>query len=610
MYVFIAAIICTVLGVLPLLVNKKVKAAIYTGVISLWLVWGILYLSTPSTVYPLGGIPGFMVFLLWIAAAIIDAILEGKFTYVAFFPIFTALIYMGSCTLGSGMFRASDYKNMIGTMEERVWTQDVQPKDPKHMRMSTTENAVYLAKKVLGEAGAVGSQFQISEGLMTLQRINNELWYVVPLDYGGISVWTSTDGVPGYIMVHGEDPHRPAVLKMLPDKEKMQYTPGAFFWNELERHLRNSGFLNTGLVDYTFEIDENGKAWWVVTAYKPTIMWSGEKITGVVIVDPASGDPEFFPQDKIPDWVDRAVPRSFIENYLTWSGKYVHGWKNTWWGGRGITQPETPNLIYGSEGQADWVTGITSQSSKDDSLIAVVYTNSRTGQSVRYAVRGGSTDAAVLDAVNKNSHVEYKKLHGVDPQLYNVYGTMASVVPLLNESHAFQGVAIVSINNIQTVAVGNDQYEALREYEKLIMRGGQQVVLDKERVLKKIEGVVDRRNQEALNSGTTYYLHLKEVPHIFTGGAGELSVKLPLTQAGDRVVIEYYDSDRDVVPMHAFENLSLPLTQTGAQKEVRAKNVQEREKQEAKQDTDTIREGIKDLTPEQLQELKKHIPKK
>ncbi|OGF27566.1 hypothetical protein A2303_02760 [Candidatus Falkowbacteria bacterium RIFOXYB2_FULL_47_14] len=379
MYVFIAAIICTVLGVLPLLVNKKVKAAIYTGVISLWLVWGILYLSTPSTVYPLGGIPGFMVFLLWIAAAIIDAILEGKFTYVAFFPIFTALIYMGSCTLGSGMFRASDYKNMIGTMEERVWTQDVQPKDPKHMRMSTTENAVYLAKKVLGEAGAVGSQFQISEGLMTLQRINNELWYVVPLDYGGISVWTSTDGVPGYIMVHGEDPHRPAVLKMLPDKEKMQYTPGAFFWNELERHLRNSGFLNTGLVDYTFEIDENGKAWWVVTAYKPTIMWSGEKITGVVIVDPASGDPEFFPQDKIPDWVDRAVPRSFIENYLTWSGKYVHGWKNTWWGGRGITQPETPNLIYGSEGQADWVTGITSQSSKDDSLIAVVYTNSRTG---------------------------------------------------------------------------------------------------------------------------------------------------------------------------------------------------------------------------------------
>jgi len=521
-----------------------------------------------------------------------------------------AVVYLGSFLLGSGMFRSDDYKNMIGSVDERVWTQDVQPKDPKHMRMSTRENAVYLARKVLGEAGAIGSQFNISESHMTLQMINKELWYVVPLDYQGFSVWTSTDGVPGYIMVNGEDPHRQAILKMLPADQKMKYTPGAFFSDELERHLRNNGFINVALTDYKFEIDESGKSWWVASAYKPTITWSGEKMEGVVKVDPVNGETIFYPIGKIPDWVDRALPREFIKDYLEWNGEYLHGWMNTWWGKKDIAKPEEPNLIYGEGDQPEWVTGITSKNGKDDSLIALVYTNSRTGKSIRYKVAGGGTDAAVLDAVNKNNHVQFRKLHGADPQLYNVYGTMASVVPLLNESHAFQGVAIVSINNIQTVATGNDQYEALREYEKLISRTGQQIVLDKERSLKVLEGIVDRYGQELLSSGTTYYLHLSGIPHLFTGGAGELSVKLPVVKIGYKVKIEYYASGRDVVPMNSFDNLSLVLTETKDQKDVRQKSSERKIGEETRQEAGTVMENIKNLTPEQLKELGKKIPKK
>lgn len=610
MYLLGIATLCAAIGVIPLLLAKKFGSAISQGVIAWLVAWGILYLATPSTAYPLFGLPGFLILLCWIVAAIVDAIIEEDITWVACFPVVVAIIYIGSFILGSGMFRADDYKNMIGQVDERIWTQDVQPKDPKHMRMSTRENATYLAKKVLGEAGAIGSQFNISEDHMTLQMINKELWYVVPLDYQGFSVWTSTDGVPGYIMVSGEDPHRQAILKMMPANQKMKYTPGAFFSEELERQLRNKGFINLALTDYTFEIDEAGKAWWVVSAYKPTILWNGEKLEGVVVVDPVSGDANLYPVEKIPDWIDRALPKNFIKNYLAWNGEYIHGWMNTWWGTKDIVKPEDPGLIYGVGDQPEWVTGVTSKNSKDDSLVALVYTNSRTGKSIRYKVAGGGTDEAVLDAVNKNNHVQFRKLHGADPQLYNVYGTMASVVPLLNESHAFQGVAIVSINNIQTVAVGNDQYEALREYEKLISRSGQQVVLDKERSLKVIEGVVDRYGQELLTSGTTYYIHISGVPHLFTGGAGELSVKLPMVRVGDKVKIEYYASGRDVVPMNSFDDLSLVLTETKDQKEVRQKSIERKTGEETRREASTVLENIKQLSPEQLKELGKQIPKK
>ena len=493
-------------------------------------------------------------------------------------------------------------------MEERVWTEDVQPKSPEHMRMGNVENAVYAAQKVMGSAGAIGSQFAISEDHMTLQMINGSLWFVVPLDYAGFSVWTSTSGVPGYIKVSGEDPHRQPELVMLPDNQRMIYTPGAYFGNNLERYLRNTGYLNVGLGDWTFEIDETGKPFWVITAFKPTIMWSGEKVTGVIVVDPTTGATTFFDMGKIPDWIDRAVPASYVWNYLSWQGEYSYGWVNSWWGGKGLTKPENPMLIYGTGDEPEFVTGITSKSSKDDSLVALVYTNSRTGKSVKYVMKGGATETAVLDAVNKNQQVQFKHLHGAAVQLYNVNGIPTAVVPLLNESHAFQEVAMVSINDIQRVAVGTNQTQALRAYEALISEGGQRVALDKERDIQTIEGIVDRKSSETTPNATIYYILLKGVPHLFLieGGTPELIIANP----GDKVRMEFYQSARDVVPVKSFVNLDIRLSTSITQQIVAGAVRTRQNQQETKEDAQTTLERLKKLTPEELQKLGKQIPPK
>lgn len=200
--------------------------------------------------------------------------------------------------------------------------------------------------------------------------------------------------------------------------------------------------------------------------------------------------------------------------------------------------------------------------------------------------------------------MSYKQLHGADPQLYNIYGTMASVVPLFNGNHAFQGVAIVPIENVQEVAVGTDQYSALREYEMLISNHGERIALDSVRDLLDAVGIVDRFGSEVKASGNIYYFHIAGIPHIFTSSSGDLP-KLTVTKVGDRVRISYFNSLRDVLPLQSFDNLSLVLSESRAQSEVRNSVRADQDSARMRSDSATLEERFRNLTPEQRRRLLK-----
>ncbi|MDP3954343.1 MAG: hypothetical protein Q8Q06_02915 [bacterium] len=613
MYYLLSALIAAVVGAIPLVFIKKPIAAALQGVLTFFLGWAIFYLAVATTVYPLFGLVGFMTMIWWVVAAIIAVADDDGTPLLWVFPASAVVIYVAIAFFNSTMLRANTYASIInhlGDIEERTWTEDVQPKDPAHMRMASKENASYQAQKVLGTAGAIGSQFEL--GKMTVQMIKGELTFVAPLDFAGFSIWMNTSGAPGYVKVSGEDPHRQAELVQFPEGKGMRYTPGAFFGDNLERYLRNNGYLGTGLTETSLEIDDEGNPWWVITAFKPTLGWSGEKVLGVVIVNPFSGNHIFHELGKVPEWVDRVIPDDFIVNYLDWQGSYSNGWLNSWWGKKGITTPDGnwALLIYGNNDQPEWVIDITSTNSSDDSLVALVYTNSRTGKTTRYQMPGGGTTSAVLDAVNKNQDIQFKHLHGAAVQLYNVNGLPTAVVPLLNESHAFQGVAMVSINDIQAVASGRSAQESVRNYEKLLTETGRRATVEGSRDIQVIEGTVSLVGSEVTpTQGTVYYLYLKDIPHLFTAGAGH-SPELPVTRDGHLVRIEIYASDQDVIPMHSFNNLTISLSESQTQAEARAIDDKARSNREAAEDARTITERIKNLTPEELREIEKKIPKK
>ena len=593
---FLIAVIITAIGIIPMLLARKGVAAIITLIVGTLLNWLIIWGALPSFVWPLFGAYGIIVTVLWIIGAIVASIDDDKASWVILFPVVAicAFIFVGFS--GSGLFRSGDYARLIGQVEEREWTQDIQPKSPEHIRMVTKELAGWLADKQIGNApNAIGSQFHVAKDYMTLQMVKGELWYVAPLEFNGFTEWTNADVSPGFVMVDAEDPYYPVQIDL---NHQFKYMTEACFGDNLKRHLRNNGFWWKGITDYSFEVDDSLHAFWVVTVFKPTIAYSGEVVTGVVTVNPETGEVKEYPLGSIPHWIDRAVPQSFILSYVDNMGKYTDGWLNSWWGKKNLIEGETPTINYGSDNEPYWVTTLTSTSSHDESMVGLIYTNSRTGKSIRYKAKGG-TEAGVLQAVD--NVIQYKRWHGSDPVLYNIYGTMASIAPLLGESHTFQGVAIVEVDKM-LVAVGADQYEALREYQKLLTMSGHQIAADLAHKNERIIGIVARFGSEVHSQETHYYLFLKDGDRLFTG-VSELSPKLPITNVGDNVAIEFIDANESVVPMMAFDNLSVSVIVSEAQSRVNETNLEKRQQVEQKRANETARGTVNNMSDEELQKL-------
>jgi len=601
MVAFFMALVVSALGVVPLLIWKKGLAAAITAAASALVLWPIIYAAKPTLVWPLFGLLGVLVVVWWCGVAIAHVAMvsdsynrEGVNHLIWIIAVLGVGALLGRGCAGCGAIRSSEYAGLIGPVDERVWTQDVQPKDPKHVRLVPREMASWLADKQLGEApGAIGSQFQVSHEHMTLQMIKGELWYVAPLEFRDFSSWTASDVSPGYVMVHGEDPLRPVVVKT---DEKFAYMPGAYFSHDLERHLQYAGYLTKGLADFSFEIDEDGHPWWVVTVFEPTIAWWGEKVLGIVIADPTGGTNQFYELGKAPKWVDRVMPGEFVENYVDSRGAYSRGWINSWWGKKDLTMAGKPTVIYGSDGDPWWVCDVTSSNQSDESLVGLMYVDSRTGKAVYYRAVGG-TEEAVLKAVDNK--VSYRKWHGASPVLYNIYGTMASIVPLLGENHTFQGVAVVRVDNLQ-VAIGDSAEAAFREYQRLISQNGQEIAPELAHNLRTLVGQVDRVATEIREKGTLYYLHLAGVKRLFTGG-GELSPKLPLTRPGDTVEIEFIDSGESVEPLNKFDNRSLPLDKAPVQAAAERAAAERRDQTRAHRNARDLREKLKKMSDEELE---------
>ncbi len=545
------ALVVAVIGVTPFFVARRWKEAAYVGGILTVINWLIFYFGKISGVGPWFGGFGIAASLETIVSATLVGLLEERFPKVAMIPIVAGLLFGGRACTGCSVFRAHDKAAMIGNLEERQWTEDVQPADPAHIRLVPIELAKWLANKQLGKAGSIGSQFEI--GSFALQRVKGELWYVAPLDYRGFTAWWSASAAPGYVMISAEDPEREVVIK---DDLQFHYSPAAFMGKNLERHLQNNGFRDRGLMDPSLEIDEQGNPWWVVTVYETAFAWSGEKILGVAVVDPSDGGVTYYKVGETPDWIDRVFPASTIHQYIRWWGELREGWINSWWGKHGLLEPEETHLVYGADGDPYWTTAVTSNNEKDQSLVGLIYTDVRTGVSRLYNASGG-TDAAIIQSVNNK--VSYKRQHGASPVIYNVNGTMASVVPLLGDNHTFQGVAIVSITDPQRVAIGTSFGQALLAYQTEMTKSGQGPGIESAHDQLTVEAKVLRVAQETHDTGVTYRLLLDGQTQIFAAGT-ELSPELSLTEPGDVIRVIYRTSAESVVPLTGFDNTAITLS--------------------------------------------------
>lgn len=152
------------------------------------------------------------------------------------------------------------YRNQLGATETRVFSSDIQVVDTTQLPIVDADLALKLADKKLGEKPSLGSQVMLGEP--TLQMVDGNLTWAVPLHHSGFFKWLANmSGTPGYVTVSATNVNDVNYV----EDYRIKYQPNSFLLDDLLRHARFTGNLFQGLTDYSFELDDTGKPYWVIS---------------------------------------------------------------------------------------------------------------------------------------------------------------------------------------------------------------------------------------------------------------------------------------------------------------------------------------------------------
>jgi len=475
----------------------------------------------------------------------------------------------------SPIFRASSYKDLLGKVEESVFTEDVSPVSVDKIRIVDKDMAIKLGEKKLGEIPAIGSISKVGE--YSIQSVNGELYWIAPLVHRDIIKWiTNLEGTNGYIMVSASNPQDVRLVQNLDGKQlKIVYQEEAYFLQDLHRHVYLNGGMKYGMTDFNFEIDDNGKPYWVVTLYEHAIGYGGSNAVGTAIVDAQSGEVKIYSIEDTPKWVDRIQPESFIVDQINNWGLYVKGFLNSVISEEGVLLPsEGTSLVYGKDGKSYWYTGITSAGG-DESTVGFMLVDSRTKESKLYMQTGATETAAMTTAEGKVQEKNYKATF---PVTYNILGKPTYVLGLKDKADLVKMVAFVSVEDYSIIGMGDTKEDAYRNYKEALESKGNDIDFDSSENLQKIEGTVSRINQDVKSGNTTYYITLKDNKELIFTGTSKISTELPLTMVGDKVSISYDKADSNIISIAAFDNINIGKTEKTANKEENSEKIDNKEK--------------------------------
>ncbi len=451
------------------------------------------------------------------------------------------------------IFHAKEYRNLIGEVKESNFSKDVSPVSVEEIRLVDEEMAQRLGDKKLGEIPALGSVSKI--GKFHIQSVKGELYWVAPLVHRDFIKWiTSLDGTNGYIMVSASNPQDVRLVNEIDNKPvKIVYQPEAYFLQDLRRHMYINGIFDVGITDFTLEIDDRGKPYWVSTLYENTIGYSGSNAIGVAVVDAQTGEVKRYSIKDAPKWIDRIQPMEFVINQINNWGIYVKGFLNSIISEEGVlVATEGTSLVYGKDGKSYWYTGITSSGS-DESTIGFMLVDTRTKEAKLYKQPGATELSAMTSAEGKVQEKDYKATF---PVMYNILGKPTYVSSLKDKAGLVKMVAFISVEDYSILGLGETKEEAFRNYKEALYSKGNDIKIEEYKNSKEIEGTIARISSDVKDGNTFYYLTLDTNEKIFIS-TSKVSDELPLTITGDKVKISYEESENKVLEMIEFDNLNI-----------------------------------------------------
>ncbi len=466
----------------------------------------------------------------------------GLLIYLIIFPVFTSL----------PLFRSESYKNLIGKVKTgNKISNHIAPISINKIRVVDEDLAYLLGEKVLGSQPALGSQVELGE--FCIQQVNKELFWVAPLLHSGFFKWlNNSDGTAGYVMVSATNERDVRLVQQVNGKNiKIKYQNNAYFQSDIHRYLYTNGFATMGLTDYSFEIDDNGIPYWIVTKFDKKIGFSGDNATGVVALNAQTGEIKDYSITNAPKWIDRIQPIKLIENQLSDWGEFVHGYWN-FSNADKLQITEGLTLVYGDNNKSYWYTGLTSVG-KDESAVGFVLVDTRTKEATFYKQSGATEVAAQSSAQGKVQEKNYKASL---PIPYNINNIPTYVMTLKDNGGLVKMYAMVAISDYTIVGVGNTMRDALTSYKNAFNYSGNKVNAASITSKTILKSVITRIQNDVKNGNSYYYFKVSNYPNIFVGSS-QLSSQIPVTIVGDSIKISFDIDNEEVIDVSSFENISL-----------------------------------------------------
>lgn len=468
-------------------------------------------------------------------------------------PVIIALVgvlgAVASLTLFPG--NAEKYSTILNT-EDGDFATDIEQADYSTIPFIDRDSAVLLGNRTMGTMADYVSQFEISD-LYSQINYQDAPVRVSPLNYADVFKWWSNHntGIPAYVIVNMSTQDTQIVRL----EDPIYYSDSDPFFNNVDRHVQLSHpFYIFG--EKSFEIDDNGKPYWIYPVIDYTVgLFGGETVSRVVLCDASTGECQDLAIDEVPQWVDRAYPADLLIQQYNWSGALSGGWINSWLGQSGVKQT-TP----GSDGQLGynyiakdddvWVySGVTSATA-DNSIIGFVLINQRTAESKFYPVAGATEESAMSSAEGQVQNLKYEATF---PLLINVDNQPTYFMALKDNAGLVKKYAMIDIQRYQNVAVGDTLEETEKSYKKLLRANGVSTDDDSGKATKMdgtATGTISLISPVVLDGNSHYYVMLNGDGTLYDCPVANV-VDIVRFKEGDSVTLTVSGDNGDVATVSA-----------------------------------------------------------
>lgn len=328
---------------------------------------------------------------------------------------------------------------------ESIKTTEIELKDMSFNshRTVTLAMAERTANKVLGEefnGVQISSQYQLNLKQSSIQKVNGELIWVLPLDYSGFTKWIKQDFVPGYVTVSATNPNSQAKLVL---NKKIIVSENGYLLSNINR----LAYIHSGLklIETHFEINDLGEPYFISLILEPSIVFSGYKTKSVIVTNAQTKEMDFINAEDIKTkypWIDNIVSEEKTLELIEWNGLYSLGYLNTLFGAENVLEPTKINsyttdlFIVEMNNQTYYFTGMTSTNSKDHSLVKGILVNTITNEALEFSLNGVMSSLGALGVIDSSLGADSLKW---DPVM---------ALPVIINGEFYWGSSIVSNQNI------------------------------------------------------------------------------------------------------------------------------------------------------------------